>query len=126
MADHERDFAMNDLIERYLACWNETEPAARRKLIDDLWAEDASYIDPMAQAHGRDAIDATIAAVQGQFPGLVFTPVGSVDAHHRQARFTWGLGPAGVEPIVIGFDVAVTDGDGRLTTVLGFLDKVPS
>ncbi|MDT4973865.1 MAG: hypothetical protein QOG22_4008 [Pseudonocardiales bacterium] len=117
---------MNDLIERYLACWNETEPAARRKLIDDLWAEDASYIDPMAQAHGRDAIDATIAAVQGQFPGLVFTPVGSVDAHHRQARFTWGLGPAGVEPIVIGFDVAVTDGDGRLTTVLGFLDKVPS
>jgi hypothetical protein len=126
MADHERDFAMNDLIERYLACWNETEPAARRKLIDDLWAEDASYIDPMAEAHGRDAIDATIAAVQGQFPGLVFTPVGSVDAHHRQARFTWGLGPAGVEPIVIGFDVAVTDGDGRLTTVLGFLDKVPS
>jgi hypothetical protein len=126
MADHERDFAMNDLIERYLACWNETEPAARRKLIDDLWAEDASYIDPMAEAHGRDAIDATIAAVQGQFPGLVFTPVGSVDAHHRQARFTWGLGPEGVEPIVIGFDVAVTDGDGRLTTVLGFLDKVPS
>ena len=117
---------MNDLIERYLACWNETEPAARRKLIDDLWAEDASYIDPMAQAHGRDAIDAIIAAVQGQFPGLVFTPVGSVDAHHRQARFTWGLGPAGVEPIVIGFDVAVTDGDGRLTTVLGFLDKVPN
>jgi hypothetical protein len=126
MANHERDFAMNDLIERYLACWNETEPAARRKLIDDLWAEDASYIDPMAQAHGRDAIDATIAAVQGQFPGLVFTPVGSVDAHHRQARFTWGLGPEGVEPIVIGFDVAVTDGDGRLTTILGFLDKVPS
>jgi hypothetical protein len=126
MANHERDFAMNDLIERYLACWNETEPAARRKLIDDLWAEDASYIDPMAQAHGRDAIDATIAAVQGQFPGLVFTPVGSVDAHHRQARFTWGLGPEGVEPIVIGFDVAVTDGDGRLTTVLGFLDKVPT
>ncbi|MDT4983487.1 MAG: hypothetical protein QOF95_977 [Pseudonocardiales bacterium] len=117
---------MNDLIERYLACWNETEPAARRKLIDDLWAEEASYIDPMAEAHGRDAIDATIAAVQGQFPGLVFTPVGSVDAHHRQARFTWGLGPAGVEPIVIGFDVAVTDGDGRLTTVLGFLDRVPS
>jgi hypothetical protein len=126
MADHERDFAVNDLIERYLACWNETEPAARRKLIDDLWAEEASYIDPMAEAHGRDAIDATIAAVQGQFPGLVFTPVGSVDAHHRQARFTWGLGPEGVEPIVIGFDVAVADGDGRLTTVLGFLDRVPS
>jgi hypothetical protein len=126
MAYHERDSAMNDLIERYLACWNETESAARRKLIDDLWAEDASYVDPLAQAHGHDAIDATIAAVQGQFPGFVFTPAGPVDAHHRQARFTWGLGPEGAEPIVIGFDVAVIDEDGRLTTVLGFLDKVPS
>jgi len=26
---------------------------------------------------------------------------------------------------VEGFDVAVTDGDGRLASVLGFLDKVP-
>jgi hypothetical protein len=116
---------MNDIVERYLATWNETDPAARRKLIDELWAEDASYVDPMAEAHGRNAIDATIAAVQGQFPGLVFTPAGPVDAHHRQARFTWGLGPAGAEPIVVGFDVAVTDEDGRLVTVLGFLDKVP-
>jgi hypothetical protein len=30
-----------------------------------------------------------------------------------------------VEPVVVGFDVAVTGDDGRLATVLGFLDKVP-
>jgi hypothetical protein len=27
---------------------------------------------------------------------------------------------------VVGFDVAVVDPDGRLQTVLGFLDKVPA
>ena len=64
--------------------------------------------------------------MQGQFPGFVFTPAGPVDAHHQQARFTWGLGPAGAEPVVVGFDVAVTGDDGRITTVLGFLDKVPA
>jgi len=48
-----------------------------------------------------------------------------VDSHHRQARFTWGLAPDGAEPAVIGFDVAVAGDDGRLTRVLGFLDKVP-
>jgi hypothetical protein len=56
----------------------------------------------------------------------VFTPAGPVDAHHQQARFTWGLGPEGAEPVVIGFDVAVTGEDGRITSVHGFLDKVPA
>ena len=59
---------MNDVIARYLDCWNETDPAARRKLIDEVWAADAEYIDPMAEARGRAAIDATIGAVQDQFP----------------------------------------------------------
>lgn len=32
----------------------------------------------------------------------------------------------GAEPLVIGFDVAVTDDDDKIRSVLGFLDKVPS
>jgi len=51
---------------------------------------------------------------------------GAVDTHHDQARFTWELGPAGADPVVIGFDVAQRDADGRLALVLGFLDKVPA
>ncbi|MCW2542432.1 MAG: hypothetical protein JWN95_4157 [Frankiales bacterium] len=113
------------LVERYLACWNETDADTRRALIEQTWSAAAEYRDPMAQVHGVEEIDATIAAVQGQFPGLVFTPVGEVDAHHQQARFQWGLGPDGAEPLIVGFDVAVLDEDGRITTVLGFLDKVP-
>jgi hypothetical protein len=116
---------MNDVIDRYLAVWNEIDAAKRRALIDEVFAEHASYVDPMAEAHGRDAIDATVAAVQAQFAGWTFTLAGPVDAHHQQARFTWALGPDGVEPIVVGFDVAVCDDNGRLTSVLGFLDKVP-
>jgi hypothetical protein len=116
---------MKDVIARYLDCWNQTDPAARRALIEKVWASDAEYTDPMAQARGHAAIDATIGAVQQQFPGLVFSLAGPIDAHHKQARFTWGLGPDGAEPLVIGFDVAVTDENDKITTVLGFLDKVP-
>jgi hypothetical protein len=116
---------MSDLNERYLACWNETDTDARRALIAELWSERASYTDPLADVAGRDAIDATIAAVQQQFPDFVFTARGCVDAHHDQARFGWGLGPAGAEPVVEGFDVVVLDDAGRIETVLGFLDKVP-
>jgi hypothetical protein len=120
---------VQNVIERYIASWNQTDPQLRRKIIDEVWAPDASYIDPLAEAHGRDAIDATIAAVQEQFPGFTLTLLGAVDTHHSQARFTWGLAPASAlpddDPVVVGFDVAVAGSDGRLTSVLGFLDKVP-
>ncbi len=116
---------MSDLVERYLACWNETDPAARRDLVEEIWAADAQYVDPLVDVSGHDAIDATIHAVQEQFPGFVFSRVGAEDSHHQQTRFSWGLGWADREPVIVGFDVAVTDEDGRLTNVLGFLDKVP-
>ena len=117
---------MQEIVQRYIASWNETDPERRRKLVDELWDDQASYIDPLAEAHGRDAIDAVIAAAQAQFPGFVFTLNGPVDAHHQQARFTWALGPDDADPVVIGFDVAVVAEDGRLRTVLGFLDQVPA
>ena len=117
---------MQEIAERYIAAWNETDAARRRKLVDELWSEDGSYTDPLADAHGREEIDGLIGAVQQQFPGFVFTLGGAVDTHHDQARFTWHLGPAGAEPVVIGFDVAVVNGGGQIRSVYGFLDKVPA
>jgi hypothetical protein len=113
---------VSELVASYLQTWNETDPAARRKAIDELWAPDGIYADPMAVATGRDQIDATIGAVQGQFPGLAFTLAGRIDAHHNIARFTWSLG----DDLVIGFDVLVLDAEGRVCAVHGFLDKVPA
>ena len=116
---------MQEIVEKYLAAWNETDPAKRRALVDEVWAADGSYTDPLADVRGRAEIDGLIGAVQQQFPGFVFTLGGTVDAHHDQARFTWHLGPAdAAEPVVIGFDVAVLDGD-QIGRIYGFLDKVP-
>jgi hypothetical protein len=116
---------MQEIIERYLAAWNETDATKRRSLVDEVWAPDGRYTDPLADVRGREAIDGLIGAVQQQFPGFVFTLGGAVDAHHDQARFSWHLGPEGApEPVVIGFDVAVVEQD-RIGSVYGFLDKVP-
>jgi SnoaL-like domain len=114
------------LAERYIAAWNETDPAARRRAVEELWTEDARYVDPLVAVEGREQIAATIGAVQQQFPGFVFRLAGPVDGHHEQVRFGWELGPEGGPAPIAGSDVAVTDGDGRLRTVLGFLDRVPT
>ena len=110
----------------YIAMWNAADPDTRDALVARLCAEDVRYTDPLVDVSGRDGLAATIAAVQEQFPGFGFTLVGAVDAHHDQARFGWELGPAAIPAPVAGFDVVTTDADGKVSRVLGFLDRVPS
>lgn len=120
---------MSDLKEtadRYLAVWNEPNASKRQEAIAALFTADATYTDPMVEVQGQEQIAAVVAGAREQFPGFVFSLIGETDAHHNIARFHWGLGPDGAEePLVIGFDVVVADGAGRLASVAGFLDKVP-
>ncbi|WP_394821575.1 nuclear transport factor 2 family protein [Pendulispora albinea] len=116
--------SIQDLVQRYLDGWNETDPARRRALIEDTYTKDCTYTDPLASVSTPAGIDGFIGAVQKQYPGIVFTLSGAVDAHHNQARFTWHAGAPGAEPAVIGFDVALFE-DGRIRHVYGFLDKAP-
>jgi len=112
--------------DHYLAAWNETDPEARRAAVAEVFSDDVRYTDPMVDVRGAEALAATIGAVQAQFPGFVFRLAGPADAHHDQVRFTWELGPAGAEAPIVGSDVALLDGDGRISAVLGFLDRVPA
>ena len=118
-------------VTRYLAAWNATDAAARGEAMAAAFTEDVTYVDPLMDVSGRDALCDALGAVQGRFPGLVFR-LGdgqggghAVDAHHGLARFTWELGPAGGEALAVGFDVAELAADGRIRAVHGFLDRVP-
>jgi hypothetical protein len=112
------------IAQRYIDSWNETDPAKRRLLVEEVFAQDGSYTDPLGAVAGRAAIDHMLGAVQQQFAGLEFT-LGPVDGHHDIARFTWSLGQPAEEPLVVGFDVIVV-ADGKIKHVHGFLDKVPA
>jgi SnoaL-like domain len=115
------------VADRYIETWNETDPAARLTLMESLWAEGASYVDPLTSLTGQDEISEFIGGIQSRVPGHEFRLLDGVDAHHDVLRFGWELVPAdGGEPLAIGFDVAVTKGDGRITNLIGFLDKAPA
>ncbi|GIG86778.1 nuclear transport factor 2 family protein [Plantactinospora endophytica] len=114
------------LVDQYLALWNEPDPAARSAGIADLFVEDATYTDPLADVGGHAGIGAVISGAREMFPGLRFAPTGDVDGHHDVVRFGWQLvPPAGGEAVAVGFDVAGLADDGRIRAVYGFLDKVP-
>jgi len=123
MSENETTSTYAAVAQRYIDAWNEADAPARRKLLDELYRPEATYTDPLAAVAGVDAIDEMIAGVREQFVGMRFG-LGPVDGHHDQLRFTWTLGTPGAEPLIVGFDVVVLDGD-RIARVHGFLDKVP-
>lgn len=114
------------IVDAYIAIWNEADSTARQALITAAWTEDASYTDPLADVTGQDGINGLVGAVQAQFPGFVFRRLGEAEAHHAFLRFSWEAGPAGGEAVVAGSDVALISDDGRLRREVGFLDLVPA
>jgi SnoaL-like protein len=114
-----------NLVERYIASFNETDGARRRQLLDTLYASDSTYTDPHVDLQGTEQIDGFISQTQERFPGFIFKLAGLVDAHHGQARFQWHAGPSDDPNQYVGFDVIVTD-DGRIRSVYGFMDAAPA
>ena len=120
---------MNDVtttVDTYLAMWNETDPAARTKLIEQAWAADGAYIDPLLEAAGYDALSAMVDAVHQQFPGFRFRRQSGVDIHHDHARFAWDLAGDDGTVAVAGIDVAELAADGRLQRITGFFGDLPA
>ena len=117
---------LTDVIDRYIATWNETDAERRRALIVRTWTETASYLDPVLQGESQAGIDAMIQGVQARFPGHQFRRTSEVDAHHDRVRFTWELAPEGGPALITGTDFGVLAADGRLQTITGFFDHAPA
>jgi hypothetical protein len=115
----------NDLVDRYIAVWNETDAAKRQALIARTFTPDTYFLDPIQEGAGRDGIEALVAGVQERFPGYRFRRAGAADGFRDRVRFRWELAPEGGEALVEGTDFA-TVADGRLAAVTGFFDRLPT
>lgn len=114
-----------DLINRYIAMWNETDATRRRDLIVRVWTQNASYVDPVLQGDGHAGIDAMVQAVHERFPGHRFHRTSDVDTHHDRVRFNWVLRPENGPVAVQGVDFGVIAGE-RLQTMTGFFNLPPT
>ena len=113
------------IASRYIELWNERTPNRRRELLAANWTPDARYVDPLMRGDGHDGLDALIAGVQQRFPDFRFRLLGEANGYGEHVRFSWGLGPDGVDSPIKGTDFAIIE-DGRIRRVTGFLDQVPA
>nr|WSY49358.1 nuclear transport factor 2 family protein [Streptomyces sp. NBC_00886] len=114
-------------VARYFEAWNAGDPDALAKAVAAAWSVEGTYTDPLAAVTGHTEIAGLIAGAHERFPGFAFRPLGAVDGHHDTARFAWELvSEADSSAPIAGFDVITLDEDGRIRSVLGFLDRVPA
>jgi SnoaL-like protein len=112
-------------VEDYVAAWNEPDAAARTKLLDSCWAEDATYLDPNADLRGRSALGAHITKMQAGRPGARIEFMSGIDLHHNVVRFLWRLVRGDGSTGDVSIDFGEVDASGKLVRIVGFFGEPP-
>jgi hypothetical protein len=134
---------VKDLTSRYVAAWNEPDPARRRQAIRELWAEDGIHVlQPPAEfrqaaaglgftsaaleARGHDELEVRVSRAYQDFvaPGeFTFRPRDNADALRNVVKFSWEMIPAaGGEAAATGLEILVLGPDGRIEADYQFID----
>ena len=93
--------------------FGERDVEARRRAIDEIFAEDVIFMDPDETVRGRDGLAAKAAAILDGAPAdFVFVEDGRRYVADDLAVLGWAFGPAGA-PVARGVDV-LTIRDGRI------------
>jgi len=135
---------LQQLVDRYVALWNEPDPDIRRHAIRELWAPDGfqvlvdppeevreaadrlAFAMPTLEVHGYDALEARVTRAHEMFvaPGAyVFEPGGNVSRPLSNViSFTWTMtARADGERAGGGLDVLAISTDGRIRTDYQFI-----
>jgi hypothetical protein len=116
--------ALPEVGAKYARAWNERDPAARRALLDEVWADDGSFADQTYDTPvvGRKAFASDIGEFQDAEFGAYFEPrpLADGDVHHQYLRLPWTYCSAEGAIVWIGEDIIELDTDGRIKRVLSF------
>ena len=118
---------ISQLLARYFEIWNERDQERRCALLAQTWAEDGYLMGPQFRADGIDEIDGVAAGVQEHFSEHEFRMAGEPSAHNDAVRFAWEIAPIGEESVVAaGVDFGRLTSDGRLQSIVSFVDLFPA
>jgi ribosomal protein L27 len=133
-----------DLAERYVAMWNEKDPAAGRGAIRELWTEDAAHIlqppqemrdtaatigffAPTLEARGRAALEARVKRAHDEFVAsgeYLFRPRGDTVQLGDVVKFGWDMiAVAGGQPAGAGVEFVILDVYGQIRADYQFIER---
>lgn len=133
----------NELVERYVALWNEPDPERRRSSVRALWSEDGSQIlrppeeirtqaaalgffASVLEARGHAALEQRVAVAYEQFVAAgdaAFRARGRTIQLGDVLKFEWDYGALdGAAPSGGGTEFVLLAPDGRIRADYQFID----
>jgi hypothetical protein len=116
----------NGFVERYIAVWNEPDPARRRKAVSEVWHEDGLYANTSREFKGHAGIEEAVTEAFDDFvaKGFAFRLHGHA-VNHGTARLTWDMVPKdGGDTAARGTEYLVFAEDGRVLTDHQFPEEI--
>ncbi|MFJ9062219.1 nuclear transport factor 2 family protein [Streptomyces sp. NPDC102409] len=119
----------NEFAERYVSIWTQSDPEARLKAVQELWAPDGVYANAIAVVRGHEAIATQVGYAHDAYAtgGFTFRSCNNARGQHDTLRFNWVMVSAsdgGLE--AVGFDFVTLDADGRVLSDHQYFDTPPS
>jgi hypothetical protein len=116
-----------ELVDRYVALWNEPDADRRRTEIVALWAPGGVHFAKSYTCHGYTALEdrVTRSYARSIAPGVhVFRHLGNVESHHDVVRFNWHMARRDTGHVAaVGFEFFVLADDGRIAADYQFIDR---
>ncbi len=114
-----------EAVRAYRAAWNEDDKYRRLDLLEISMIEAASFVSPLGEHVGRDAVADLIGRFRRRSPDVSFVITSGVDAHHNVMRFKWEVRASDGSVVSRGIQVAEQADDGRLSRVIDFFGPPP-
>lgn len=105
--------------------FGEADDVRRRALVDDLFTEDALFVEPAGITRGRAAIAAIAGKIRATHPGFAYAELAPAENLHGLAgRLRWTSGEPERPPSYAGTDIIVVE-NGRIAALYLFFDPLP-
>jgi hypothetical protein len=114
-----------DLADRYVAVWNESDPALRRKGIAELWDPDGAHYVRTLEARGFDALEKRITGSYEKnvrSAGHRFRAASNAQTLRNVVTFNWEMVSVDRSKVLaVGLEFLVLDDRGRIVADYQFL-----
>lgn len=114
-----------EAVAAYAEAWTGIDETRRQHLLEQCWADEGVYCDPLNTVAGRDGLTKHIAGFSDRFPGHSIKVTTGADVHDGFARFGWEMSDADGQLVTDGVDFATFAPDGRIARIVGFFGPLP-